>query len=189
MILSDRDIEQELESGGLEISPITDYELQLQPASFDLYLSNEFRKPKPNVVLDMDEGIPDEDTVEIKTDAYVLEPGEFVLGTTVEYVNIPNGLVAEVEGRSSVGRMAVDVHATAGYIDPGFEGQITLEISNKNKDNPVVLRPHRRFCQLVFKPTKSKSRDPYGSKQDTKYQSQTGPTGTRINRDKEIKHD
>lgn len=82
--------------------------------------------------------------------------------------------------------MAVDVHATAGYIDPGFEGQITLEISNKNQDNAVVLRPNRKFCQLVFKPTKSKSRNAYGSKADTKYQSQTGPTGTRINRDEEL---
>jgi|AntDeeMetagen134_2_1112570.scaffolds.fasta_scaffold00384_1 dCTP deaminase len=186
MILSDRDIEQAMDADGLEISPITDYELQLQPASFDLYLSNEFRKLKPGAVLDMDEGIPDEDTIEITSDAYVLEPGEFILGSTVEYVNIPNGLVAEVEGRSSVGRMAVDVHATAGYIDPGFEGQITLEISNKNQDNAVVLRPNRKFCQLVFKPTKSKSRNAYGSKADTKYQSQTGPTGTRINRDEEL---
>jgi len=80
MILSDRDIEQAMDADGLEISPITDYELQLQPASFDLYLSNEFRKLKPGAVLDMDEGIPDEDTIEITSDAYVLEPGEFILG-------------------------------------------------------------------------------------------------------------
>lgn len=184
MILSDRDIEALMEDGELVITPITDYDLQLQPASFDVHLSDKFRKVDPGVTLDMKEGIPEDKTTQFTVeDKYVLEPGEYILGSTVERVEIPNGYVCRVEGRSSIGRLAVDVHATAGFVDPGFEGQITLEISNKTQDNPVTLRPHRRFAQLVFEATLSKSREHYGEKEDGKYQNQNDPTPSRIHED------
>lgn len=192
MILSDGDIKDLIDAGLLEIKPITDYDLQLQPASFDLHLNNEFRKIKPGVTLDMNEGISEEDTFTFTVgDSYVLDPGEFILADTVEKVKIPNGYVGRVEGRSSIGRMAVDVHATAGYIDPGFGNptSITLEISNKmaekGSNNPVVLRPGRRFCQLVVEKTKSPSIQDYKEK-GGKYNDQEGPTASKINTDEEL---
>lgn len=185
MILSDRDIAALMDDGDLVITPITDLDLQLQPASFDVHLDQEFRKIDPNVQLDMKEGVPEEHTTKITVeDRYVLEPGEFILGSTVERVEIPNGYVCRVEGRSSIGRLAVDVHATAGYVDPGFEGKITLEISNKTESNPIALRPNRRFAQLAFEATLSKSREDYGEK-GGKYQNQGSPVQSRIDEDKD----
>lgn len=186
MILSDVDIDRLLVDGGLVIRPITDYDVQLQPASFDVYLSNEFRQIDPDAVLDMETGIEPHQTSKIKADdKYVLHSGEFILGSTREYVEIPNGYICRVEGRSSIGRLAVDVHATAGYCDPGFKGNITLEITNKS-DNPVVLRPGRRFAQLVFEATVTESSNHYGEKDDSKYQGQDEPTPSRIGKDTEV---
>lgn len=183
MILSDSDIRRHLNRGDLSIDPIVDLDLQLQPASFDAHLSSEFKKITGDNELDIDEGIPENRIEDISVDnKYVLEPGEFILGSTIEEVRVPNGLICRVEGRSSIGRLAVDIHATAGYVDPGFEGTITLEISNKNEDIPIVLRPNRRFIQLVFETTRTQSTEGYGEK-GGKYQHQTSPVESRIEED------
>ena len=175
-----------VESGEIVVEPSPDMETQLQPASLDVHLSNEFKTIESGTVLDMKDGIqsdnasiPKDAIEEVYTKKYRLEPGEFVLASTEEYIEVPNGFVCRVEGRSSIGRLAVDVHATAGFVDPGFKGNITLEISNKNETNPVILRAGRRFAQLVFEKTDGKSKHAY----DGKYQNQRKPTISKIEED------
>jgi dCTP deaminase len=114
---------------------------------------------------------------------FVLHPGEFALGSTIERVRIPPDLVARVEGRSSFGRLAVVVHATAGFIDPGFEGQITLELSNLGRC-AVLLYPGTRISQVVFHTMTSPAERPYGPARGSKYHGQVGPVMSRVNRDK-----
>ena len=189
MILSDRDLLARLESGEIVVEPIEDPELQIQPASIDLRLSREFivyqlphvpcldaRDPKSvekyTRRVDIDEG-----------EAFILHPGEFALGSTIERVKVPADLVARVEGRSSIGRLAVVVHATAGFVDPGFEGQITLELANLG-GCAVKLYPGMRISQLVFHTMTSPSLRPYGAGRGSKYQGQVGPVASRIARDK-----
>ena len=114
---------------------------------------------------------------------FILHPGLFVLGTTIERVRVPDFLVSRVEGRSSLGRLAVAVHATAGFVDPGFEGQLTLELSNVGHV-PVKLWPGMRICQLVFHELKSRCTRPYGGKlRHSKYQGQHGPVASRLDCD------
>ena len=189
MILSDRDIRARLEQGDLQIEPLDDPELQIQPASVDLRLAAEFIVYKlPNVPVS-DPRSPE--TLESYTspiriaegEPFVLHPGEFALGSTIERVRIPHDLVARVEGRSSFGRLAVVVHATAGFIDPGFEGQITLELSNLGRC-AVLLYPGTRISQVVFHTMTSPAERPYGPARGSKYHGQVGPVMSRVNRDK-----
>jgi dCTP deaminase len=119
-----------------------------------------------------------------KGGAFILHPGEFVLGTTLERVRIPPDLVAKVEGRSSLGRLAVVVHATAGFVDPGFEGHITLELSNLGRV-PVALHPGTRISQIALHQMTSPAARPYGSPgRGSKYQGQRGPVASRIDHDR-----
>lgn len=192
MILSDADILARLEQGDLTIDPLDDPDLQVQPASIDLRLGNEFLVFKnghiPCIYMDEDTDaasytdavhIPDEDH-------FILHPGEFALGTTLERVHIPDDLVARIEGRSSLGRLAIIVHATAGFIDPGFSGRITLELSNLGKV-PIGLKPGSRCSQLVLHEMKSKSARPYGFEgRKSKYQNQTGPIASRMGTDAKL---
>ncbi len=113
----------------------------------------------------------------------VIHPGEFLLGSTLESLKVPSDLVARVEGRSSYGRLGIIVHATAGYIDPGFEGDITLEMQNLG-NAPVKLYPEDRVCQVVFETMTSEAENPYGEKTDSKYMGQTGATGSRLEEEK-----
>jgi dCTP deaminase len=122
--------------------------------------------------------------VTIQGRPFILHPGAFVLGTTLEYVRVPINLVGRLEGRSSIGRLGVIVHATAGFIDPGFEGQITLEISNAGKI-PVALHAGTRICQLTLLETGTVLR-PYGTGRRSKYQGQRNPTASRIALDSEF---
>ena len=186
MILSDRDIHARLRQGDLKISGISDEEQQVQPASVDLRLSAEFLIYKPARVACLDPREPATLTaaterVKVPTgEAFILHPGEFALGSTIERVSIPHDLVARVDGRSSVGRLAIVVHATAGFIDPGFQGQITLELSNIGPI-PVKLYPGMRVAQLVFHELKSPAEVPYGSaERGSSYQGQQGPQTSRI---------
>ena len=195
MILSDRDIRRRLKKGDLKIEPLDDPELQIQPASIDMRLGNEFlefeRSNIPCIHPESEEET-DEYTrrrVVENGDDYVLHPGDFVLGTTYETVEIPDDLVARVEGRSSLGRLAVVVHATAGFVDPGYRGQITLELSNLGTA-PVALRPEEmRISQLVLTELSSPAEEPYGKERGSKYQDQDGPTASRIGEDAEWKQD
>lgn len=124
--------------------------------------------------------------IEIDSDkAFVVQPGEFVLGVTLEKIKIADDLVARVEGRSSLGRLGIIIHSTAGFIDAGFEGTITLEITNINR-MPVALYPGMRVCQLAFEQMTSKAEVPYHKKASSKYQGQLYPEESRIAKDPEF---
>jgi len=191
MILSDRDIAARLDEGDLEIEPLADPDLQIQPASVDLRLGREFLEFEhtnipcihPNSEQEIEEYVSE--TVVDEDGEFILHPGDFVLGTTVETVAIPDDLIAHVEGRSSLGRLAVVVHATAGLCDPGYRGQITLELSNLGSA-PVALDPGMRISQLTFTELKSPAATPYGAERGSKYQDQSGPQASRIGGDREF---
>jgi len=190
MILSDRDIRARLELGDLVIDPITDWDLQLQPASVDLRLGKQFavyRLPHLPCIDPRDKANIDAVTEPIEIadgEAFILHPGEFALAHTAEYIKIPADLVARVEGRSSLGRLAIVVHATAGFIDPGFEGTITLELSNLGRA-AVKLYPGMRISQLVFDTMTSPAERPYGSGRGSKYQGQRGAVPSRSGQDQD----
>jgi dCTP deaminase len=192
MILSDRDLRARIEKGDLVVDPLDDPDLQIQPASVDVRLGHEFLTFKTPHVSHVDprdpkdvEGYTDEEHVP-QGEPFVLHPGEFVLGTTYERVEIPSDLVARVEGRSSLGRLAIVVHATAGFIDPGFQGKITLELSNLGHV-PVALRPRMRISQIVIQQLTSAAHRPYGSERASKYQDQGGPTASRLEEDADLR--
>ncbi|HKU38789.1 MAG TPA: dCTP deaminase [Polyangiales bacterium] len=185
MILSDRDLKARLAAGDLVVHPLADPELQIQPASVDLRLAAEFIVYKPAQVACLDPRAPatlnaaTERVTIADGEAFILHPGEFALGSTLERVRIPADLVARVEGRSSIGRLAVVVHATAGFVDPGFEGQITLELSNLGRI-PVRLYPNMRIAQIVLHQLSSAVERPYGEARGSRYHGQTGPQLSRL---------
>ncbi|MDL5361695.1 dCTP deaminase [Halalkalicoccus sp. NIPERK01] len=191
MILSDADILRRLEAGDLVIEPIDDPDLQIQPASVDLRLGREFlefqRANIPCIHPASEREVSEyvSETVIDEGEEFVLHPGDFVLGTTKERVEIPPDLLANVEGRSSLGRLAIVVHSTAGLCDPGYRGQITLELSNLG-NAPVALTPGMRISQLVFTELKTPAERPYGSDRGSKYQDQRGPQASRIQGDHEF---
>lgn len=191
MILSDRDIRRRLDEGSLVIEPLPDPEIQIQPASVDLRLGRRFlefqRTNIQSIHPDRDEEI-EQYVTETTVDAdgeFILHPGDFVLGTTIERVEIPPDLIAHVEGRSSLGRLAVVIHATAGLADPGYQGQITLELSNLGAA-PVALTPGMRISQLTLTELSSPAERPYGSERGSKYQGQSGPQASRLDKDREF---
>ncbi|GAA5819230.1 MAG: dCTP deaminase [Methanobrevibacter sp. CfCl-M3] len=191
-ILSDKDIKKYLSSKKIIIEPLKDFEKQIQPSSVDLRIGNEFKSFKivrrpfidPKDSTDLSSYM---ESVNIPNgDCFIIHPNEFALATTFETVKIPDDLVARVEGRSSMGRLGVTMHVTAGYIDPGFEGRITLEISNIGK-MPVALYPGQRVCQIVFETMTSPSQKPYGHpERDSKYMGQVSPETSRIKFDYEL---
>ncbi|ELK53389.1 MULTISPECIES: dCTP deaminase [Haloferax] len=191
MILSDSDILSRLAEGDLVVDPIDDVDMQVQPASVDLRLGTEFLEFQrtniscihPNRESEVSEYVRETHVPE--GDDFILHPGDFVLGTTKERVEIPADLLATVEGRSSLGRLAVVIHATAGIVDPGYEGQITLELSNLGTA-PVALTPGMRISQLVFTEMKSPADRPYGVERGSKYQGQRGPQASRLSSDPEF---
>ncbi len=191
MILSDADIRRRLTDGELVVEPIADPELQIQPASIDLRLGREFLEFQrtnipcihPNSEQEVDEYV--EETYVEEGGEFILHPGDFVLGTTKERVEVPPDLLGTVQGRSSLGRLAIVIHATAGIIDPGYRGQITLELSNLGTA-PVALSPDMRISQVIFTELKTPAESPYGSDRGSKYQDQTGPQASRIQSDEEF---
>ena len=176
MILSDKTIKEMLTKGTLEIAPLT--EQQIQPARVDIRLGDTF-----SVVEDSSTGIITlEEEIKyktIKTDTYLLLPGQFVLATTIEYFSLPNNLTAFVEGRSSLGRMGLFIQ-NAGWVDPGFKGEITLELYNANRC-AIELKAGRRVGQLVFAEMDQEALNPYHGK----YQGQKGATGSLVFMDRE----
>ncbi len=178
MILSDKTIMKMLEEGTLEISPIT--QQQIQPASVDVRLGDTFSvvEDSSTGIINLDEEIKYKT---IQTDTYVLLPGQFVLATTMEYFALPNNLTAFVEGRSSLGRMGLFIQ-NAGWVDPGFKGEITLELFNANRC-AIELKAGRRVGQLVFAEMDQDALNPYNGK----YQGQRGATGSRVYKDEESK--
>lgn len=191
-ILSDKTIKEYLKEGKIIIEPIED-EKQIQPSSVDMRLGDEFkvfkviRKPYIDPKDEEDVASYMESAVVKEGDAFIIHPNEFALATTSEYVKLPDDLVARVEGRSSMGRLGVTMHVTAGFIDPGFEGKITLEISNIGS-MPVALYPGQRVCQIVFETMTTPSEIPYGHPdRNSKYMGQTRPESSRVKQDYELK--
>ena len=176
MILSDRAIMALLQEGTLSISPLK--EQQIQPASVDIRLGDTFSivedSSAPILTLSQEMAYK-----EIHAEKYLLMPGQFVLATTMEYIRLPDDLTAFVEGRSSLGRMGLFIQ-NAGWVDPGFSGEITLELFNANRC-AIELRAGRRIGQLVFAQMDQAALHPYRGK----YQGQRGATGSKVYLDNE----
>jgi len=184
-VLSDRTIREELASGRIVIDPFD--EGALQPASVDLRLNSSFRlfRVTSRPYIDVREPVDDlTELVEIAPDEpFVIQPGTFFLGSTVETISLPDDIVARVDGKSSLGRLGLLVHATAGYVDPGWSGRLTLELSNQSQ-MPIALYYGMRVAQISFLRLSSPVDRPYGSPElGSKYQGQTGPTASRISRE------
>ncbi|MBI5413959.1 dCTP deaminase [Candidatus Peregrinibacteria bacterium] len=192
MVLSDRDIKAKIQDGSIRILSSNDgYLDQIHASSMDLRLGKYFKVYKAGkyVLLDPKKLSGQENLthmIEIHGDEpFLVQPGEFALGVTLEKIALPNDIVARVEGRSSLGRLGIVVHSTAGFIDAGFEGTITLEISNVNK-MPIALYPGMRVCQIAFEQMSSPAEIPYGKKSSAKYQGQELPAESRVGDDPEF---
>ncbi|MBC3194621.1 dCTP deaminase [Pseudonocardia sp. C8] len=181
MLLSDGDLRKEIESGRLVLDP-WDVEM-LQPSSVDVRLDRYFRVFQNSRYTHIDPAQQqDELTTPVETpdgESFVLHPGEFVLGSTFERVGLPDDLAGRLEGKSSLGRLGLLTHSTAGFIDPGFTGHITLELSNV-ANLPITLWPGMKIGQLCLFRLSSPAERPYGSEGvGSRYQGQRGPTPSR----------
>lgn len=182
MLLSDRDLTKEIEAGRLVLDPYDP--ALLQPSSIDVRLDRYFRVFDNSKYTHIDPSIQQDELtslVEKKNDdePFVLHPGEFVLGSTFEMVSLPDDLAGRLEGKSSLGRLGLLTHSTAGFIDPGFTGHITLELSNV-ANLPITLWPGMKIGQLCLFRLSSAAEHPYGSAQaGSRYQGQRGPTPSR----------
>ncbi len=184
-VLSDRDIRAALDAGRIRIDP---YDAEdLQPSSVDLHLDRAFRVFRNNRYPFIDVRAPQPDLTELLTIAddepFILHPGEFVLGQTHEWVELPDDLVARLEGKSSLGRLGLLIHSTAGYVDPGWQGNLTLELSNV-ANLPIALYHGMRIGQISFFKMSSPVDRPYGSPElRSRYQGQKEPTASAFHRD------
>lgn len=183
MILSDTDIRRELAAGNLKISPMADRDIQ--PASVDLHLDRRllafsYGKDESLCLDPLDQHRPAMQDVTPPDDRpFLLEPGAFVLGNTIERITMPRHLAGRAEGKSSLGRLGLQVHCTAGFTDPGYDGQLTLEFSNL-AGKPIVLYYRMAICQLTFTPLFSPASRVYGDAGlGSKYQGSTGPVASR----------
>jgi len=189
MILSDRDIRQAIDSGHVKIEGFEPH--HIHASSMDLRLGNTFKLYEHSKFSLLDPKDPKTFTgntrmVEVKEgEPFIVQPGEFVLGATQEKITVPDDLVVRVEGRSSLGRLGIIVHSTAGFVDPGFSGTITLEISNINR-MPIALYPGMRVCQIAFEQMTSEAETPYHKKPSSKYQGQMMPEESRLSSDPEF---
>jgi len=181
MLMSDRDIRASIEAGQIGLEPL-DMAL-LQPSSFDVRIDRFFRLFDNHKYAYIDPAEPQEELtrfIEVAPDEpFILHPGEFVLGSTYEFVKLPDNVAARLEGKSSLGRLGLVTHSTAGFVDPGFNGHVTLELSNM-ATLPIKLWPGMKIGQLCFFQLSSPSETPYGSaKYLNRYQGQRGPTASR----------
>ncbi len=185
MVLSDRSIREELAAGRLSIEPLDPD--AVQPASVDLRLDRLFRVFRQSDRPHIDVRQPCDDlteAVEITDDQpFFIHPGGFVLAGTLESITLPDDLVARLDGRSSLGRLGLLVHATAGYVDPGWSGRLTLELSNATR-LPIAVYCGMKICQVSFLRLSTPAERPYGSPElGSKYQGQQGPTPSRAHED------
>jgi len=185
MIFSDRSIRQAISSGQILIDPFEPS--FVQPSSVDLRVGNGFRIFVNHRYSEIDPRAPQEDLTQLvevaEGEPFMLHPGEFVLGSTLERVKLGDDIVARLEGKSSLGRLGLLIHSTAGFVDPGFEGHITLELSNV-ATLPIAIYPGMKIGQISFYRMTTPAEFPYGSPElGSKYQGQTGPTPSRAHRD------
>ena len=180
MVLSDRTIRRLLGEGRIEIDPYD--ESLLQPSSVDVRVDKYFRVFHNARYPYIDVRKPQEDLtelVEVENGPFILHPGEFVLGSTLERIRLPDDLVARLEGKSSLGRLGLLIHSTAGFVDAGFEGNLTLELSNV-ANLPITIYHGMKIGQLSFVQLTEPAESPYGSGGlGSKYQGQKGPTPSR----------
>jgi dCTP deaminase len=181
VLLSDRDIAAQLDAGRIGLDP---YDRALvQPSSIDVRLDKFFRLFDNHKYPHIDPSVDQPDLTRLVEttgeDPFVLHPGEFVLGSTYEVVSLPDDIAARLEGKSSLGRLGLLTHSTAGFIDPGFSGHVTLELSNV-ATLPIMLWPGMKIGQLCFFELSSPAEKPYGSAEyQSRYQGQRGPTASR----------
>ncbi|HEY9018418.1 dCTP deaminase [Thiomicrospira sp.] len=193
MKLSDKDISAALKSGRIVIEPEPDAR-KIKGISVDLRLDNRFRVfndhtapyidlsgPSEEVQTLLDKVMGNEIVIE-QNQAFFLHPGELALASTLESITVPDDLVGWLDGRSSLARLGLMVHVTAHRIDPGWQGQIVLEIFNSGK-LPLALRPGMDICAINFETLSSPADKPYNKRKDAKYRNQSGPTSSRINQD------
>ncbi len=185
VILSDVSIRAAIELGRIEIDPFD--ASMVQPSSVDVRVDRYFRVFENHKYPHIDPKQPQDDlTTEVETEVdtpFVLHPGEFVLGSTLEVVRLADDMVARLEGKSSLGRLGLLIHSTAGFVDPGFEGHLTLELSNV-ANLPIAIYPGMRIGQLSFYELSTPAEHPYGSNRaGSKYQGQRGPTPSRFHED------
>ena len=192
MILSDKDIRLAVLSGRVQVtSPKRSVMEHIHASSMDLHLGSVFKIYEHSKFAVLDPKKPESfigntRTIEVNEgESFIVQPGEFILGVTEETLTVPDDLVVRVEGRSSLGRLGIIVHSTAGFVDPGFSGTITLEISNLNR-LPVALYPGMRVCQLAFETMTSPAEQPYHLKPFSKYQGQRLPEESRLMMDPEF---
>jgi len=181
VLLSDRDIASEIQKGRVKVEPFTD--AMIQPSSVDVRLDRFFRVFENHKYSEINPSIEqDELTREVEVgpeDSFILHPGEFVLASTYEVITLPDDIAGRLEGKSSLGRLGLLTHSTAGFIDPGFSGHITLELSNV-ANLPVRLFPGMKIGQLCLIKLSSPAEHPYGSAiYGSRYQGQRGPTPSR----------
>ncbi len=181
MILSDRSIREQLEAGGIVIEPLG--EGCIQPSSVDLHVDRFFRVFRNDTTPFIDPKAAQEDLTELVEveagAAFILHPGEFVLGSTLERVALGPDLVARLEGKSSLGRLGLLIHSTAGFVDAGWDGHLTLELSNV-ANLPIAIYPGMKIGQISFLQMTSEAETPYGSDATaSKYKGQVGPTPSR----------
>ena len=184
-VLSDRDIRAALEAGTIKIEPYDPGDIQ--PSSVDLHLDRSFRVFRNNRYPYIDVRAPQPDLTELLTIAddepFILHPGEFVLGQTLEFVELPNDIVSRLEGKSSLGRLGLLIHSTAGFVDPGWKGNLTLELSNV-ATLPIALYCGMRIGQISFFTMSSEVDRPYGSPElRSRYQGQKEPTASAFHQD------
>ena len=170
VVLSDRSIWRRVDGGDLDISPMGDKGKQIQPCSVDLRLADQYYDPDRDRVFDGE-------------NAAWIGPGDFLLGATIERVRLPRDLCALVKGRSSIGRTGLQIH-NAGWVDAGFEGELTLELINFSEETVKVTKG-QRICQIAFLPLDRQPLRDYGQREDSKYQGQEGVTKSRIEQERE----
>lgn len=186
-VLNDKDLKKLiLEQNAIYVKnpdPQIDFELQLGPSSIDLRLGKEFVVFDTHNIRVIDtkklEGHIGRTISVTEKEGFVLHPNQFALGTTIEYVKIPNDMLAILEGRSSYGRLGLMIHSTAGHVNPGWEGKLTLELQNIGR-HPIILYPKERICQLVFHKLTGEAEKPYSKKADAKYQHQEGAAHSKL---------
>lgn len=203
MILSDRDIKRMLKTGHIKLDPKPDLETQLGSASLDLRLSTKFKvfKPSSTPYIDPRDSSTFDDLTESADvsqnksaqpllphmpkgpRAFIIHPGAFVLGLTKEHVELPADIAARIDGRSSLGRLGIVIHSTAGHIDPGWAGQLTLEMTNIGTV-PVLLYPDMRICQLVFETMSNPVEVSYQEKKGAKYARMSEPGTSKLTEDR-----
>lgn len=186
MLLSDKDLREEIDAGRIKIEGVSD--LYVGPCSIDMHLDNKAKQIDP-----MDDVstayiyLTNKSSADLAFqecsgwDSIIIYPGSFYILSTIEKITLPDNIAGFVQGRSSLARLGLNIHA-AGFIDPGFSGTITLEVTNFTPI-PIVIPKNTRICQIVFQYSKSSCEVPYGAKTDSKYQNQSGPTLTEVHKD------